>query len=148
MGNNALWYGFDENLYGRNGKNYGMLYNYHAVEIVNNNLNDWAPGWRIPTGADYVKLRNDCGLSIAGECLSSDVGGFAGFGTDNFGFNARPAGYEASGFFNVENRIVFPVYFGSALEFYIIKNIKTFSQDNGYSNHDWRCSVRLCRDVV
>lgn len=148
MGINALWYNYNENLYGRNGKNYGMLYNYSAVDIIRNNLNNWAPGWRIPTGADYNKLRIDCGNSIAGKCLSSNVGGFEGFGTNNFSFNACPAGYEANGFYNVESRIVFPVYIGSGLEYYIKKNVDALSQDNGYTNHDWRCSLRLCRDVV
>lgn len=147
MGANAVWYNNNEALYGRNGKNYGMLYNKNGVDFISSNINNWATGWRIPTQSDYDKLVNDCGLSIAGKCLAGDVGGFNGFGTNDFYFDARPAGYFASGNFDkVEDRVVFPIYNGS-LEFYIVKNQNNVSRTNTYLSTTY-CSLRLCRDVV
>lgn len=147
MGVNAVWYNNNENLYGRNGKNYGMLYNKDGVDVVRNNINNWAPGWRVPDKSDYNKLIDDCGISIAGKCLAGNVGGFNGFGTDNFYFNARPAGYYASDIFDrVENRVVYPLYNGS-LEFYIVANQNDVNKTSTYLSTTY-CSLRLCRNVI
>lgn len=75
---------------------YGALYN--EATISSGNL---APeGWRIPTEADFIELKNYLSnnghTDNEGTVLKSTVGwnSFNGNGTDLFGFNALPNGYN------------------------------------------------------
>lgn len=142
----GIFFNYDYSTYGRNGKNYGRLYNKSAVDIISNELPNIAPGWRIATNSDFQQLYNDAGFTLSGQVLSVDSGGFAGWGTDDFEFNGTPAGVWANGFYNVENRFVYPLYDGTGKEWFVILN-EYLKNDNDYKNH-FCDSLRICRDVI
>jgi uncharacterized protein (TIGR02145 family) len=56
-------------------------------------------GWRLPDSADFEKLISAAGgAEVAGYALKSTSGWFKkGNGTDDYGFNALPAGYRLGG---------------------------------------------------
>lgn len=66
----ADYYNFDEEL----GKKYGLLYNFKAIEYLNNNRSTLTTGWKVPTKSDYETL-----ISFAG-------------GTDTAGSKLRAVG--------------------------------------------------------
>lgn len=70
----------------RNCKRLGRLYTWAEAASV------CPEGWRLPTKADFAEL---LARSNAGEALKSRDGWFKkGNGSDEFGFNALPAGYR------------------------------------------------------
>jgi uncharacterized protein (TIGR02145 family) len=78
-----------------NGKIYGKLYNWHAV----NDIRGLAPvGWRIPRENEWIELINFLGGQInCGEKLRSKSGwGKVVKATNSSGFNAYPSGYRGS----------------------------------------------------
>jgi uncharacterized protein (TIGR02145 family) len=86
-----------------NGKKYGRIYNWHAV----NDKRGLAPkGYKIPTDADWKKLVDYCGgIMEAGKKLKSATGWKdKGNGTAPNGFNALPGGFclEDGTFFGLE----------------------------------------------
>lgn len=98
---NAWYYNDNETTYGWEGKKYGLLYNWHAVKLLNDNRADLIPGWHVPTNTEFNALANAVGgLSSAGTTLKSSTGWDSGNGTDDFGFSAFPAGGRANGSFN------------------------------------------------
>ena len=96
----AWYYKNDEATYGVNGNKYGLLYNGHAVEYLNNNRSVLMPGWHVPTRSEFNDLFNAVGgSSVAGKKLKSTTGWSSGNGTDDFGFSVVPAGWRANGSF-------------------------------------------------
>lgn len=96
----AWYYNNDESTYGVNGNKYGLLYNGHAVEYLNNNRDVLMPGWHVPTKSEFNNLLDAVGgSSVAGKKLKSTTGWSSGNGTDDFGFSVFPAGYRANGAF-------------------------------------------------
>lgn len=72
----------------RNCKRLGRLYSWAEAKTV------CPEGWRLPTKSDFAEL---LARSNAGEALKSRDGWFKkGNGTDEFGFNALPAGYRSA----------------------------------------------------
>lgn len=97
---NAWYYNNDEATYGVNGNKYGLLYNWHAVKLLNDNRASLCPGWHVSTTTEWDALANAVGgSSIAGTRLKSSTGWSSGNGTDEFGFAAFPAGFWYSGSF-------------------------------------------------
>lgn len=94
----AWYYGRDEATYGENGNKYGLLYNWYAAKLLDDNKATLFPGWHVPTLADFTTLTQSCGGgSVAGGKLKSTTGWKNdGNGTDEFGFAAYPAGYYDS----------------------------------------------------
>lgn len=97
---NAWYYNNDESTYGWNGYKCGLLYNWYAVKLLNDNRSDLCPGWHVPTSEEWDSLITACGgNSIAGKNLKGlDNSISSGFpndwnGTDDYGFNAIPTGY-------------------------------------------------------
>ncbi len=86
-----------------NGKKFGKLYNWHAV----NDPRGLAPeGWRIPDDNDWKALTDFLGgENAAGNKMKSSDGWAAdGNGTDESGFTALPGGYRYYyGNFNVKD---------------------------------------------
>lgn len=143
----GIWYDNNALLYGRSGLNYGRLYNYLAAEIIKQYINDvLGNGWRIPNSNDWDKLKINAGNTISGRTLSKNIGGFSGWGTNDFSFNAVPAGYWATSFDKVEDRVVFPLYDNTSKEYYIIKE-NALNYDHAYLKTT-ACSLRLVRDVI
>lgn len=69
---------------------YGRLYTWEVAQKV------CPEGWRLPDRADFEQLIASAGgMDFAGEKLKSTSGWFKkGNGTDDYGFNALPAGYR------------------------------------------------------
>lgn len=74
----------------RNCSKYGRLYNWDMARTV------CPEGWRLPDRADFEQLIASAGgMDFAGEKLKSTSGWFKkGNGSDDYGFNALPAGYR------------------------------------------------------
>ena len=107
---NAWYYNNDEATYGIDGvKKCGLLYNWYAVELLNNNTSALIPGWHVPTRDEWEALVNAVGGTVvAGTKLKAIDGAADGSwptgwnGTDEYGFEVFPAGYYGGGnFFNV-----------------------------------------------
>ena len=68
---------------------YGMLYPWETAQKM------CPEGWRLPSKEDFEKLSENMGDSFTeGTRLRSKEGWPHKDGTDNFGFNALPAGYK------------------------------------------------------
>ncbi len=99
---------------------YGIIYNFASVKT-----GKLAPtGWRIPTKSDWEKLiahvKNNGFENMEGKALKSKSGWFSnGYGTDDFNFNALPAGYVDT--------------FGTAKVDGFIANWMSTSQNNVFS---------------
>ncbi|WP_407456830.1 fibrobacter succinogenes major paralogous domain-containing protein [Fibrobacter sp.] len=83
----------------RNCSKYGRLYTWKAAQKA------CPEGWHLPDRADFEQLIASAGgtdlasgMAVAGEKLKSTSGWFKkGNGSDEFGFNALPAGYRLGG---------------------------------------------------
>lgn len=75
-----------------NGKIYGKLYNWYAI----NDPRGLAPqDWNIPASTNWMTLvKNLLGVDVAGLKLKSRTGWKSKNGTDNIGFSALPGGYR------------------------------------------------------
>jgi uncharacterized protein (TIGR02145 family) len=91
------WCYFDNDV--QNGKKYGKLYNWYAV----NDKRGLAPkGYHIPTGREWRELLNFLGgEGKAGKKMKSKTGwNNSGNGSNSSGFNGLPGGYRSySGYF-------------------------------------------------
>ena len=74
----------------RNCSRYGRLYTWDMARTV------CPEGWHLPDSADFEKLIAAVGgAEVAGYALKSTSGWFKkGNGSDDYGFNALPAGYR------------------------------------------------------
>ena len=77
----------------RNCDKYGRLYTWDMARTV------CPEGWRLPDSVDFEKLVLTAGgTEVAGSALKSTSGWFKKEnGTDDYGFNAYPAGYRLAG---------------------------------------------------
>ena len=80
----------------RNCSKYGRLYTWEEAKRI------CPEGWRLPDSADFEQLISTAsGAEVAGNALKSTSGWFKkGNGSDDYGFDARPAGYRLAGFDN------------------------------------------------
>lgn len=101
---NAWYYNNDEDTYGIDGtKKCGLLYNWHAVKLLNDNKSELIPGWHVPTKEEWDALANAVGgTDVAGTRLKAANVSWATSwgGTDDYGFGALPAGYLSSDYFS------------------------------------------------
>ena len=102
---NAWYYNNDEATYGIDGtRKCGLLYNWHACKLLNDNRDTLIPGWHVPTNDDWTALANAVGgISGAGTKLKAANVSWATSwgGTDDYGFGVLPAGYYGGSFGNV-----------------------------------------------
>lgn len=90
----ANYYINREDIYGVSGNKYGLLYNYYAVQYLEDNKSLLIPGWHVPTATEWDNLINYAGgSSVAGEVLKSSTGWNSGNGTDSLNFTAFPCGF-------------------------------------------------------
>lgn len=77
----------------RNCSKYGRLYAWEEAKHI------CPEGWRLPDNSDFEQLISATGgAEVAGSTLKSTSGWFKkGNGTDDYGFNALPAGYRLAG---------------------------------------------------
>lgn len=103
---NAWYYNNDEATYGIDGiEKCGLLYNWFAVKLLNDNRNDLIPGWHVPTTSEFDTLFNAIGgNSTAGTVLkakdNSIISGFpSGWnGNDDYDFSWLPNGRYTGSF--------------------------------------------------
>lgn len=102
---NAWYYNNDEATYGIDGtRKCGLLYNWYAVKLLNDNRADLIPGWHVSTTAEWDALANAVGGSrIAGTRLKAANVDWATSwgGTDDYGFGILPAGGRHDSFISV-----------------------------------------------
>lgn len=93
---NAWYYNNDETTYGIDGtRKCGLLYNWYAVKLLNDNRSEFIPGWHVPTNDEWTALANAVGgTSVAGTRLkAADVSWATSWGgTDDYRFGALPSG--------------------------------------------------------
>ncbi|WP_295055260.1 FISUMP domain-containing protein [uncultured Fibrobacter sp.] len=99
---NAWYYNNDEATYGIDGvRKCGLLYNWYAVKLLNDNRSDLIPGWHVPTNDEWTALANAVGgTGVAGTRLKAANVDWATSwgGTDDYGFGVLPAGYYDGSF--------------------------------------------------
>jgi uncharacterized protein (TIGR02145 family) len=146
----AWYYNNNEAAYGVNGNKYGLLYNGHAVEYLDNNRDVLMPGWHVPTTAEWDALANAVGgTGVAGSKLKSSTGWSSGNGTDDFGFAAFPAGYRNSGSFdNLGSNAVFwtATEYSSTIAYSRSFDTGVSMNSNYYNKTNNAFSVRLVKD--
>ena len=98
----AAYYDYDESTYGVNGNKYGLLYNWTAVDYINNHLSALGvpSDWHVPTHAEWTALVSAVGED-SGTKLKSTTGWSSGAGTDDYGFSAVPTGDWNNGFIDI-----------------------------------------------
>lgn len=90
---NAWYYDNNETTYGWEGKRYGLLYNWYAVKLLNDNRSELCPEWHVPSTTEWDTLVDAVGgANNAGTVLKSTTNWIEGAGTDNYGFTAFPTG--------------------------------------------------------
>lgn len=101
----AVYTNCDEATYGWSGYRCGLLYNWYAVDYMEQNKSTLFPGWHIATDDEWFALVEDAiGVNVAGTKLKA-VDGSAGTswptgwnGTDDYGFSVLPTGEWLSGY--------------------------------------------------
>jgi uncharacterized protein (TIGR02145 family) len=135
---NAWYYNNDEATYGIDGtRKCGLLYNWYAVKLLNDNRSELIPGWHVPTNDEWTALANAVGgTSTAGTKLKAANVSWATSwgGTDDYGFGVLPAGNYTGSF----------VYVGSRSNFWIITDIDTGAYNMLFNTN---ASVNLYTDV-
>lgn len=148
---NAWYYNNDEATYGIDGtRKCGLLYNWYAVKLLNDNKSELIPGWHVPTTAEWDALANAVGgTGVAGTRLKAANVSWATSwgGTDDYGFGVPPAGTYYDSFNGVGSYTLF----WSSTEF-SSSNAYSRGFDSGssmsskYYGKDLGVSVRLVKD--
>lgn len=152
---NAWYYNNDEATYGIDGtRKCGLLYNWYAVKLLNDNRSDLIPGWHVPTKDEWSALANAVGgTGVAGTRLKAIDGAANGSwpaswnGTDDYGFGILPAGYRSSSFDSLDSESHFwtstEASSSNAYFWFVTRDSSLYS-----SNYEKRYSrsVRLVKD--
>ena len=87
----ACYYNDDETTYGVNGNKYGLLYNWCAVNYIDQNKDTMLPdGWRVPSLTDYATLVSYIGNNASLIKSTTWRGSYPG--TDEYGMALVPSG--------------------------------------------------------
>lgn len=153
---NAWYYNNDEATYGIDGaRKCGLLYNWMAVKLLNDNRSDLIPGWRFPTKNEWSALFNAVGgTSVAGTILKALDGAANGSwpagwdGTDIYGFGVLPAGYYLNSFYELDIYAYFwtATEDSSSIEYYRYFSTSASIDLNNYNKAGSACSIRLVKD--
>ena len=147
---NAWYYNNDEATYGIDGvRKCGLLYNWYAVKLLNDNSSDLIPGWHVPTNDEWTALANAVGgTGVAGTRLkAANVDWVSSWGgTDDYGFAVLPAGYYNGSFNGVGSRADFWTFTesGSYADYRYFDTGASMGQYTGYKYAGF--SVRLVKD--
>ena len=147
---NAWYYDNDEATYGIDGvRKCGLLYNWYACKLLNDNRATLIPGWHVPTNDECTALANAVGgTSRAGTKLKAANVSWATSwgGTDDYGFGVLPAGYYGGSFRNVGSHARFwtVTESGSYAYYRGFDSGASMGQDTGLENGGF--SVRLVKD--
>ena len=113
---NAWYYNNDEATYGIDGtRKCGLLYNWYAVKLLNDNRSELIPGWHVATRDEWDALASAVGgTGVAGTRLKAANVSWATSwrGTDDYGFGVLPAGIYDGSFYYLGS----DAYFWTATE--------------------------------
>ena len=147
---NAWYYNNDEATYGIDGtRKCGLLYNWYACKLLNDNRSELIPGWHVPTNDEWTALANAVGgTSTAGTKLKATNVSWATSwgGTDDYGFGVLPAGHYNGIFLDVGSIATFWSITESGSNAYY-RNFDTGApmyENAYYKNRGY--SVRLVKD--
>ena len=148
---NAWYYNNDEATYGIDGtRKCGLLYNWYAVKLLNDNRADLFPSWHVPTTAEWDALANAVGgSSVAGTRLKAANVDWATSwgGTDDYGFGILPAGGRHDSFIYVGSSSNFWTSSESSSSHSYSKYFGTGSSMTSYSSYKTNgYSIRLVKD--
>lgn len=147
---NAWYYNNDEATYGIDGvRKCGLLYNWYACKLLNDNRSDLIPGWHVPTNDEWTALANAVGgTGVAGTRLKAANVGWATSwgGTDDYGFAVLPAGSYDGSFYSVGSYAIFWTITESGSNAYYrgFDTGATMGQNTLYKSNGY--SVRLVKD--
>lgn len=148
---NAWYYNDDEATYGIDGtRKCGLLYNWYAVKLLNDNRSDLIPGWHVATRDEWDALVNAVGgASIAGTRLKAANVSWATSwrGTDDYGFGVLPAGYRSSDNFSSVGTNAFfwlPDDVSGSNAYYKVFSGSSILSEQNSKNYGF--SVRLVKD--
>lgn len=147
---NAWYYNNDEATYGIDGtRKCGLLYNWYAVKLLNDNRSELIPGWHVPTTSEWDALANAVGgTDVAGTRLKATNVSWATSwgGTDDYGFEVLPAGLYNGSFNYVGSYVFFWTITESGSSAYNrgFDTGATMLQDSYSKNRGY--SVRLVKD--
>lgn len=150
----ANYYDGDEATYGRYGNRYGLLYNWKAVDYIEQNKATLLPsGWHVPTESEWTTLLTAVGgASVAGAKLKSFSDWSSGNGDDPYGMSIYPCG-DYSTVINEYENINVKTWFWTATENSASNNAEyvSFSAgDDAHQDHNPKSvgySVRLVRTI-
>lgn len=95
----AAYYNNDESTYGVNGKKYGLLYNWTAVNYIEQNKNTMLPtGWHVPTTSDYAFLVSSINDDAASIKSLTDWYADSYPATNTYGMSLLPCGIYTGSF--------------------------------------------------
>lgn len=150
---NAMYYNFNENVYGISGNKYGLLYNHVAVEYLCNNY-QFPNGFHIPTSTDLDTLITEAN-NLPSLCNSDCQWEDGAQGTNTTGLNLVSAGSGYYSYGQTKNTTFNNVDKASYLwtsDKEGADGIQMWIRPNGYqirSNPvDRICSIRLVKDVT
>lgn len=148
---NAWYYKNDEATYGIDGtRKCGLLYNWNAVKLLNDNRSELIPGWHVPTSSEWGALaRAVGGTNVAGTILKAANVSWATSwgGTDDYGFGVLPAGYYYSSFYSLGSYAYFWTATESGSNSAYTLDFDTGSRTNSNNyNKSSGYSVRLVKD--
>ena len=147
---NAWYYDNDEATYGIDGvRKCGLLYNWYAVKLLNDNRSALIPGWHVPTNDEWTALANAVGgTSTAGTKLKAANVSWATSwgGTDDYGFGVLPAGGYRGTFYNVGSNAGFWTITESSGKAYFRRFGKGATMDQSTDYKHYGNSVRLVKD--
>lgn len=149
---NAWYYDNDEATYGIDGvRKCGLLYNWYACKLLNDNRATLIPGWHVPTNDEWTALANAVGgTSTAGTKLKAANVSWATSwgGTDDYGFGVLPAGNYSGSFGYVGSRVSFWTITesGSSTYYRGFDSSGTMYQYAGNKSSGY--SVRLVKDAT
>jgi uncharacterized protein (TIGR02145 family) len=148
---NAWYYNNDEATYGIDGtRKCGLLYNWYACKLLNDNRSELISGWHVPTNDEWTALANAVGgTSTAGTKLkAANVSWDTSWGgTDDYGFAVLPAGSYNGSFNDVGSGANFWTIIERGSDAYYRNFDDTGAAMNQGTHYKYRgYSVRLVKD--
>lgn len=149
----AWYYDNDEATYGIDGtRKCGLLYNWHACKLLNDNINSLVPGWHVPTKDEWTALANEVGgNAVAGTKLKAAnvIWSPSWGGTDEYKFCCLPTGYYYASF----NSDIYAANFWTITEKSSSTAYSSFfdtgprmNPDTDEGNKNYGFSIRLVKD--
>lgn len=154
----AVYYYYNESTYGWNGYKCGLLYNWAAVDYLEQHKATLCPGWHVPTDAEWQALATAVGgYSDAGSALKASDYSIQGMwpydwgGQDTYGFAVLPAG-RFNNYFegNDDSAFLWTVGGTEYLKFYVSFSASTAAlsfSSTRIQTSAYQLSVRLVKDA-